>query len=878
MKNNDNVFNQKKLNGTNNALEVYWYVGASFSDGDQTERFIADGIWENGYNDKNLDIVRRMSVGDKILIKSTYTRKHGLPFDNRMHPVSVMLIKAIGTIVANPGDGRIVKVNWEQTELPKKEWYFYTYQPTIWMVTAENWKKKALIDFSINNIPQDIDRFRNHGFWKDRFGNIAQKDSRFEWTNFYEVLAEKLLLYKDNRKELIKYVLKLAEKFSLSYVLGKDLQDICPFTVFGLFNRNIKNDNRNKIAQELADFLKVTIPAPNSFEGIPILNNQKSWFFAFEEERSPHDIDELWKIFELAQKVVDDTNDEGSNLDFQQKLVHQYDVVSSQNQVGWNLSMGLFWIRPWNYLALDGQSRSYITSQFQLEIGMSSLKKYSTGEEYFSLLFALEEQFQRDDLPIHSFPELSLKAYDTRVKRNIESVSSEEIVSASQEAWNSGNIKNVIIYGPPGTGKTYKIQNIAKDYIDNEFNEELYLENVVKNLSWLEVIIFAVLDIGKPCKLAEILKNRFHFAKLGNKKVNNSAHIDQVLVARSIRNPTNLDRDEKIYPRREPLIFDRNHDNEWFIVEEEKEKIIEVIQDYQSILEMIKNPNTIINKESQKRYDIVTFHQSFSYEDFVEGIRAFTSDDNQVQYAVVDGVFKKICDLARKTPQQRFAIFIDEINRGNIANIFGELISLIETDKRQGCINELSITLPYSKSPFSVPKNLDIYGTMNTSDHSLTKLDLALRRRFEFMELLPDYDLLKDIVVHNISIAEMLQIMNERIEILLGRDYLIGHSYFLPLGNSKDPEPLLADIFKNKIIPLLQEYFFEDWERIQWILNDQNKDPKYQFIHLLSEIKKDDLKRLFMNAEGIQHIPDRRYQINQSAFKQSEAYSRILVE
>lgn len=270
--------------------------------------------------------------------------------------------------------------------------------------------------------------------------------------------------------------------------------------------------------------------------------------------------------------------------------------------------------------------------------------------------------------------------------------------------------------------------------------------------------------------------------------------------------------------------------------------------------------------------EIVTFHQSFSYEDFVEGIRASTNNDNgQIHYSIEDGIFKKICDKARKEPNKKFAIFIDEINRGNIANIFGELITLIEPDKRQGCKNELSVRLPYSKNPFSVPNNVDIYGTMNTSDHSLTKLDLALRRRFEFVELLPNYKILKDIEVHGVNIGEMLESMNERIEILLGRDYLIGHSYFLELQDLAEDkqQEKLASIFQNKILPLLQEYFFEDWERIQWVLNDQNKEQAYQFIHLLSETRKNDLSRLFGNLQNMNQVPDRRYQINEDAFKKS---------
>lgn len=163
-------------------------------------------------------------------------------------------------------------------------------------------------------------------------------------------------------------------------------------------------------------------------------------------------------------------------------------------------------------------------------------------------------------------------------------------------------------------------------------------------------------------------------------------------------------------------------------------------------------------------------------------------------------------------------LIIDEINRGNISRIFGELITLLEEDKRAGNENALSVTLPYSKDSFSVPNNLAILGTMNTADRSLTQLDLALRRRFEFVEMLPDYTTLGGITVHKIDIAKLLEKINNRVECLLDRDHLIGHAYFLPLKKADNQEEMLANIFKNKLIPLLQEYFYEDWETIRLVL------------------------------------------------------------
>ena len=172
---------------------------------------------------------------------------------------------------------------------------------------------------------------------------------------------------------------------------------------------------------------------------------------------------------------------------------------------------------------------------------------------------------------------------------------------------------------------------------------------------------------------------------------------------------------------------------------------------------------------------------------------------------------------------------------------------------------------------------------MNTSDHSLTGIDIALRRRFEFEELLPDSSLLSEITVFDISLDELLNTLNSRIEVLLGRDYLIGHSYFLPLKDvvdEKEREKLLALIFENQIIPLLQSYFYEDWERIQWVLNDQSKEYEDQFIQLFAQNpdnSKNQLINLFPNVSGIEsQIVDRRYTINKDAFAKADAYQNIL--
>jgi 5-methylcytosine-specific restriction protein B len=216
-------------------------------------------------------------------------------------------------------------------------------------------------------------------------------------------------------------------------------------------------------------------------------------------------------------------------------------------------------------------------------------------------------------------------------------------------------------------------------------------------------------------------------------------------------------------------------------------------------------------------------------------------------------------------------LIIDEINRGNVSRIFGELITLIEPSKRQGNDEALEVVLPYSKERFGVPKNVYLIGTMNTADRSLAGLDIALRRRFTFKEILPDYSLFDGVDVDGVLIGELLRTMNDRIEALLDRDHCIGHAYFLPLKKERTVSHL-ASIFRKNIVPLLQEYFFEDWERIRWILTDHRKEAEHQFISLgLSSTPE-----LFgNNIEGLGGVKP-QWQLRIESFNTIESYRGII--
>lgn len=323
-------------------------------------------------------------------------------------------------------------------------------------------------------------------------------------------------------------------------------------------------------------------------------------------------------------------------------------------------------------------------------------------------------------------------------------------------------------------------------------------------------------------------------------------------------------------------------------VEELKENYKYVMERYNALLE-------------DGRVKFITFHQSYGYEEFIEGIKPVLNDQNGIGYTIEDGAFKAFCKDATKVegenshnkvagdnaadvsmeqqdkelPNKNYVFVIDEINRGNISKIFGELITLIEDTKRAGMDEARTAVLPYSGELFSVPSNIYILGTMNTADRSISLMDTALRRRFQFIEMMPDVTILEKIGanrVGDLDVALMLKTINERITYLYDREHTIGHAFFTKLAKTPSIDTLRS-IFEKSVIPLLQEYFYEDYQKIQFVLGDNDKEDDFKFIR----DEELNVKNIFKgNVEDALDLPEKNYTINKEAFGKLQSYKDII--
>lgn len=746
-------------------------------------------------------------------------------------------------------------------------------------------------------------------------------EATFIWSEIYEEFATKLLEYKNDRKNLISKLQNVYEEIDMK--LSKmesngEILDIDPFTIFGLFNKGITDDNRKRILGEIAKQFNLKNKVPFSFEGIPLVNNLRSTFFNFAEERGENDINNLWEVFESAIRYADNPT-QGNKL----KIESTYNNVIKQKGIQWNITMGLYWIRPNTYINLDSKNREFIIKQKilpeQFIKEVNQFKNVPNGEQYIQLCDLLLEKIKDGQYGYRDFKELSFIAYERNM--SVDTVT-------QHNTQNTDIAKNTILYGPPGTGKTYNTVMYAVAIIENKKLEEIKKENYTevidrynkyKEDGLIEFTTFhqsygyeEFIEGIKPVIHSdeedetdiqyEVVPGLFKkFCDIAGKPIlrkekcdigiNESPTIWKISLEGSGENSTRTEcmKNEHIrigydeYGREITNLFKGaagRHILNYFINDMSIGDIVMSCYDCNTI-----DAIGVVTGEYEWHDEYPEYKRLRKVNWIVKGIKENIIKINNGSRLSNPTVYKLRMDLSDvmeiiekyskntievEEKKKNHVFIIDEINRGNISKIFGELITLIEPTKRIGQTEGQKVRLPYSQKLFGVPNNVYLIGTMNTADRSIATIDTALRRRFNFKEMLPDEEVLDGIYVEDVSIKDIFIKINKRITVLFDREHTLGHAYFLPLKDAPTIETL-ANIFENSIIPLLQEYFYEDYEKIRMVLGDNQKDSEdKQFI----TIEENDYNDLFGYID-YDFDEMSTYKINSFALTNIEAYRSI---
>ncbi len=689
--------------------------------------------------------------------------------------------------------------------------------------------------------------------------------NKFSWIPFYKELADKLVDWEDRQNELISFIEELrSNDYKVTPLMDKNdqgdsflLTEIDPFTVFGVFNRGISQKERIAILTEFKKKFNIQSPLPTDFDGIPVINNQQSWFFAYQVSRKIDDIQKLWHVFKLALE------DKGNKNDLMAAIDDAFHVWG----VNVNLTMGLYWIRPERFISLDKNNRTYLGIQFPTS-GLNS-------SFYLSVLDSISKRKE-------SFPEISLMAYQNAKQ---DSTKKEQLPSPDEH--------NYWLVGAYWDGDDQTQRFIDEGIWQNGY-EDKYIEDVKSMKPGDKIAIKASatqklhlpFDSRGHTVSKNIIKARgtitdnrgdgrniavewdsdfepkewfFYTFRITVSKLNLSEDYDLIEHSRNLvdfiwnHKPQDYewyldrwygdeaDKTKEEVQTEEPYSVDDILKSDIFLEQYEIENMLEKLKTKKNII-LQGSPGVgktflarklayaLIEEKNEKRVEMVQFHQSYCYEDFVRGFRPNPDEGNN--FYLRDAVFYNFCKKAEEDPENQYVFIIDEINRGNISQIFGELLMLIEVDKRN---KKYAIPLMYSRTEeerFHIPPNVFIIGLMNTADRSIAIVDYALRRRFSFFTLRPKFNSekykywlqsknMKEELID--FIITRMNWLNEEIanDSLLGVNFQIGHSYFCP--NKSDFAQLetdwYLDIIETEIIPLLQEYWFDDPNRVEKIKN-----------------------------------------------------------
>ena len=692
-------------------------------------------------------------------------------------------------------------------------------------------------------------------------------NKNFDWIKFYTEFAIKLIPFDKDRILLLIKLKKVLDEAKVNFPIMEndhtELRDICPFTVFSIFNRGITNENRRKICAGLKSEFQIEAPVPESFDGIPVLDNRKSWFFAYKDKRRVDDIDNLWNLFARAIEYDDNHKRKGD-------FIEAFNRVLLQSGIKWNITMGLYWIAPFSFLNLDSVNQNFIVNNSEIvnNIEVDGLfKKMINGNEYLQLIESCEDYFKKENSKYCSFPELSLAAW----KYSQNKVNKCWLVGASwdrvnktdefieNEIWQNGyddkyldEVKHVKV----GDKIVIKTTYTMKNNLPFEYNRSASVMDIVaigtvtknlkdgKNLevnwnnkldepkkwyfgSWRDTIQEIKRD--KSWKEADLLDFIFEGKEQDyNKFLNDKTDEESELSDKIGQEVMELDKNN-INPYTK-----QNFLNEVFMKETDYDKLVALLKHKKNIIlqgapgvgktfTAKRLAYSLISAEDDSRIEMVQFHQNYSYEDFVMGYRP-----TETGFELRNGVFYDFCEKARCDIENDYYFIIDEINRGNLSAVFGELLMLVESDYR-----DKPVRLVYKKDKlFSVPHNVYIIGMMNTADRSIAMIDYALRRRFSFFTMKPGFESNGFMVWQHKVRNDVFDTLIEKIKKLnadiaaddsLGEGFCIGHSYFV-YDEKNIPangvEAWLRNVVYYDICPMLDEYWFDDKQKSEHWQNE----------------------------------------------------------
>ena len=540
-----------------------------------------------------------------------------------------------------------------------------------------------------------------------------------------------------------------------------------------------------------------------------------------------------------------------------------------------------------------------IIAAFKDNTGMQGSGQINKDKTIIKVLSATNsgKKLPADDLSILQMYDLFCCDYKSKEIVSLENTPGQEDVTEESEFDVAISEEcNIILYGPPGTGKTYEVLSLIEDLNTNEkvgvqikymgnlnlkktfwhlapgrngyLWDELKDENQLgyewcgKDLGDLAKLKTTVESYKIRRRLSEVKQGDYFCIIRGRQCLGIAEAIEDYSFDKATQGPFEFQTVEVKWLAQfdTPILLNTSSTKTFSGVGGQR---------WGDLIAGLKEKGFSFGEEMKtkpvfkKLYKFTTFHQSYSYEDFIEGIKPRLSEDKnedeteqiaEIEYEIKPGIFYNACDKAAQlagysdlqeamqdkkeeradnfAKAQPYYLIIDEINRGNVANIFGELITLIEKDKRLGAQQETIVNLPYSKDDFGVPANLILIGTMNTADRGIEALDSALRRRFTFIEKAPEPSLLSKpgYQIIEIDLQAMLIAINSRIELLLDKDHLIGHSYFIGIKTIDD----MIATFRNKVIPLLEEYFYGKPQLLGLVLGPaflKENEP----VHLFSE-------------------------------------------